>query len=66
MVNNISCIIIDDEEHAIHVLQHYIAETPVLRLELSTTRPVEAFQYLQQHPVDFANQMFDESSINLL
>lgn len=52
MVNNISCIIIDDEEHAIHVLQHYIAETPVLRLELSTTRPVEAFQYLQQHPVD--------------
>lgn len=52
MVNNISCIIVDDEEHAIHVLEHFISETPMLRLEFSTTRPVEAFQYLQQHPVD--------------
>ncbi len=52
MVNKISCIVVDDEEHAIDVLKHFISETPMLFLEFSTTRSVEAFQYLQQHPVD--------------
>lgn len=48
----IKCVIIDDEQHAIDVLQMHISKMPLLELQLATTNPIEAFQYVQQHKVD--------------
>ena len=48
----ISCLIIDDEQHAIDILTEYIRMTPFLDLLHSTTESVEALAYLQKHPVD--------------
>lgn len=40
----INCIIVDDEQHAIDILTHYVAQTPQLTLVGSTTNPIEALQ----------------------
>ena len=40
----INCIIVDDEQHAIDILIHYIKQTPYLNLVGSTTNPIEALQ----------------------
>jgi len=48
----IKCVIIDDEQHAIDVLQSHIAQVPALELSYATTNPVEAFQFVQQHHAD--------------
>ena len=40
----INCIIVDDEQHAIDILTHYVGQTPQLRLAGSTTNPIEALQ----------------------
>lgn len=40
----ISCIIVDDEQHAIDILVHYIGQTPQLQLVGSTTNPLEALK----------------------
>ena len=48
----ISCIIVDDEPHAIEVLEHYAKQTPHLELVASFTNPIEALQLLVQRKVD--------------
>ncbi len=48
----IKCLVVDDEKHAIEILIHYIGKMPMLTLVYSTTRSLEAFQYIQQNPVD--------------
>lgn len=48
----IQCMIVDDERHAIEVLQMHISKVPLLEIKKATTDPIEAFQYLQQHTVD--------------
>jgi len=48
----IKCLVVDDEKHAIEILIHYIEKMPMLALVYSTTRSLEAFQYIQQNPVD--------------
>src|SRR6476469_228809 len=40
----INCIIVDDEQHAIDILTHYVAQTPQLTLVGTTTNPIEALQ----------------------
>jgi DNA-binding LytR/AlgR family response regulator len=40
----IRCIIVDDEQHAIDILMHYVAQTPQLKLAGTTTNPVEALK----------------------
>src|SRR3982751_3553398 len=40
----INCIIVDDEQHAIDILLHYVSQTPQLHLVGSTTSPFEALQ----------------------
>lgn len=40
----ISCIIVDDEQHAIDILVHYIQQTPHLQLAGTSTNPIEALQ----------------------
>lgn len=44
---SISCLIIDDEPSSQHVLQHFIAKTPVLDLKSTCSNTEEAFKYLQ-------------------
>jgi len=40
----INCIVVDDEQHAIDILLHYINQTPHLNVVASTTNPIEALQ----------------------
>ena len=48
----ITCIIVDDEPHAIEVLEHYVKQTPHLQLVAAFTNPIEALQLLAQRRVD--------------
>ncbi|HEY1023297.1 MAG TPA: LytTR family DNA-binding domain-containing protein [Flavisolibacter sp.] len=48
----INCLIVDDEQHAIDILKHYIDQTPYLHLSASTTNPVEALRLLNEHNID--------------
>lgn len=48
----INCIIVDDEPHAIEVLEHYIKQTPHLQLVTAFTNPIEALQVLTQRKID--------------
>ena len=36
----INCIIVDDEQHAIDILDHYVKQTPHLQLVASFTNPI--------------------------
>jgi len=48
----ISCIIVDDEQHAIDVLTHFVKQTPLLTLKGTTTDPLEALQLINREQVD--------------
>jgi two-component system, LytTR family, response regulator len=48
----IRCIIIDDEQHAIDILKHYVQQTPLLELVGTTTNPLEALQLVNSQSVD--------------
>lgn len=47
----INCIIVDDERHAIDVLQNHIGKIPFLNLLNSYTRPHEALEALKENNV---------------
>ncbi len=44
----INCIIVDDEQHAIDILEHYIKQTPYLQLVGTSTNPIEALQLVTE------------------
>lgn len=48
----INCIIVDDEEHAIEILVHYVKQTPHLNLVASFTNPIDALQLLSRQKID--------------
>jgi DNA-binding LytR/AlgR family response regulator len=48
----INCIVVDDEQHAIDILTHYIKQTPMLTLVGTSTNPIEALQILATQKVD--------------
>src|SRR5919112_1246779 len=48
----INCIIVDDEQHAIDILIHYVGQTPFLNLVGSTTNPVEALEMVTTQKAD--------------
>ncbi|SJZ64812.1 LytR/AlgR family response regulator transcription factor [Sediminibacterium ginsengisoli] len=48
----IHCLVVDDEQHAIDVLTHYISKVPFLELTASSTNPLEALQLLNKHKID--------------
>jgi DNA-binding LytR/AlgR family response regulator len=48
----INCIIVDDEQHAIDILDHYVKQTPHLHLVASFINPIEALQLLGQQKID--------------
>src|SRR5688572_26106909 len=65
----INCIIVDDEPHAIEVLDHYVKQTPHLHLVASFTNPIEALQLLGQQKIDLVFldiQMPEISGIDLI
>lgn len=49
----INCIIIDDEQHAIDILEMYVGQTPSLHLAGTTTNPMEALQMVTSQKIDF-------------
>jgi DNA-binding LytR/AlgR family response regulator len=48
----INCIIVDDEQHAIDILVHYVKQTPLLNLVAFTTNPLEALQTIATQRID--------------
>lgn len=48
----INCIIVDDEQHAIDILVHYVKQTPLLNLVATTTNPIEALQIVATQKID--------------
>ena len=48
----INCIIVDDEQHAIEVLLHYIKSIDQLNLIASFTKPAEAITFLSGNQID--------------
>src|SRR5215213_2904552 len=47
----INCLVVDDEQHAIDILLHYIAQTPMLNVVAATTNPIEALQVVATQKV---------------
>ncbi len=48
----IRCIIIDDEQHAIDILEHYVNQTPQLTQVGSSTNPIEALHMVTELKAD--------------
>ena len=48
----IRCLVVDDEQHAIDIIAHYIGQTNFLELISSTTNPVEALQTVITQNID--------------
>lgn len=48
----IHCIIVDDEQHAIDILVHYVQQTPHLKLEGYFTNPMEALKVVGEQKID--------------
>jgi two-component system LytT family response regulator len=48
----ISCIIVDDEQHAIDILEHYVKQTPQLNLLASFLNPIDALHFVSEEKVD--------------
>jgi|SRR4051812_22472312 DNA-binding LytR/AlgR family response regulator len=52
MVMKISCLIIDDEPLAIHLLNRYVAQTPFLQCEARCSSAIEAMEVLNSTKID--------------
>lgn len=46
------CLAVDDEPHALKLLEMYIGQTPFLTLAKATTSPMEALEWLRSEPTD--------------
>ena len=51
-MNNLKCVIIDDELAAVNLLNRYVKKIENLELVLSTTNAIEALNYIQHNNVD--------------
>lgn len=50
--HTLSCLIVDDEPHAIKILELYIEKTPFLEVAARTTSPWEAMEVLKKESID--------------
>jgi two-component system LytT family response regulator len=48
----INCIIVDDEEHAIEVIQHYLKSVTSIQITATFTNPIEALSFVSSNKVD--------------
>lgn len=65
----ITCVIVDDEQHAIDVLMHYISRIPTLDVIATFMDPIEALGFLHTRAVDLLFldiQMPELSGIDLV
>ncbi len=65
----ISCVVVDDEQHAIEVLTNYIDKTPFLELKFTSSDPLEAIHLIQQQSIELVFldiQMPDLTGIQFL
>lgn len=65
----IDCIIIDDEQHAVDVLEHHVAQVPYLNLIAATTDPIAGLALLNEmvHGVVFLDvQMPNLTGVEIL
>ena len=51
-MNELACIIVDDEELARVLLENYISRLPYLKLVGKCSNPIEALQFLQDQTID--------------
>jgi DNA-binding LytR/AlgR family response regulator len=51
-MNKLRCLAVDDESHALKILQLYIEKTPFLELTVATTSPWEALEIIRQGEID--------------
>jgi two-component system, LytTR family, response regulator len=68
-IKKIKCIVIDDEDAAIQVLEHFIAQVPWLQFAGGYTSPVAALQVIEQGNIDLAFvdvQMPEISGLDLI
>jgi DNA-binding LytR/AlgR family response regulator len=52
MDQKLNCLIVDDEPHAIKILELYIEKTPFLKVAAKTTSPWEAMEILKKESID--------------
>lgn len=65
----IRCLVVDDEQHAIDILVHYISQTSYLELAGTSTQPIEALQTVVTEKIDLVFldiQMPDLSGIDFV
>src|SRR5579871_4990313 len=65
----ITCLILDDEQPAIDILEHHVRQTPFLNLVHSTTSPMEALEWVNNKKIDIIFldiQMPDISGIDFV
>ena len=48
----INCIIVDDEEHAIEVIQHYLNSIAAINIMATFTNPIDALSFIGSNSVD--------------
>src|SRR6188768_995427 len=48
----ISCLIVDDEQHSIDVLEHHVAQCEMLHLVKATTNAIEALNIIMSGEID--------------
>ncbi|MFC3562141.1 LytR/AlgR family response regulator transcription factor [Pedobacter jamesrossensis] len=48
----INCIIVDDEEHAIEVIQHYLKSVAEIKILATFTNPIDALGFLSINTID--------------
>ena len=52
MDQKLNCLIVDDEPHAIKILELYIEKTPFLEVAATTTSPWEAMEILKKESIN--------------
>lgn len=65
----LSCLIVDDEQHAIDVLEHYVKQVQFLQLSGTCTHPLNALQLVNEQKIDLVFldiQMPDISGIDFV
>lgn len=50
--NSLRCLIVEDEPLAREIISRYVQQTPTLQLAGECANAIQAFTFLQQHPVD--------------
>jgi two-component system, LytTR family, response regulator len=48
----LNCLIVDDEQHAIDVLVHYMKQVPYLHLVATCTSPIDAMRIVNEQDID--------------